>query len=210
MQKSENINELAAALSQFQGDVPLIPKDKEVSFVHGGQATRYKYADLATINDKIKAPLKATGLSVSQIVTDTHLYTLLMHSSGQYLQSQIALKTAYEAKLKDFGTQLTYLRRYALCAILGLAADEDDDAQQTKDEPSIVKERPLARISGDLLKSIVNQLGVIGDPNLERNIIEGYAKKHPALNIKVIADIPEAHGVQIRDTLKARIEELQA
>lgn len=54
------------------------------------------------------------------------LDTILMHASGQYISSQMKTR-ADEMDVKSIGSAITYLRRYAFAAIIGLVADEDDD-----------------------------------------------------------------------------------
>ena len=142
---SNNIESLAAALSKAQSSIENVSKDK--------QAYGYKYADLASCLASVKKPLSDNGLSVSQIVSQDKngkqiLVTLLIHESGQWLKSIFAVENVVMKQcnsLQQLGAGLTYARRYALSAIVGLS-QEDDDAQSVskaveKDEVlSITKE----------------------------------------------------------------------
>lgn len=125
---SEKIDLVALALSKAQSEIENINKDK--------QGYGYKYADLSNCLQAIKKPLRDNGLSISQLgicTTDDKkmLVTLLMHESGQWLKSTFPIEIV-ELKqcnsLQNLGAGLTYLRRYALSALIGLT-QEDDDAQ---------------------------------------------------------------------------------
>ena len=138
MNQSEQINELAKALSQMQGSVGAVFKNKtaKVQMKSGGTYT-YTYADLAGIWDSIRKPLSDAGLSVCQTFCDNLLVTMLMHSSGQWIKSSLPLN-CMGLKPQELGSEITYLKRYALSSILGISADEDDDgetAQQAERRP---------------------------------------------------------------------------
>ena len=119
---SESINELAAALSQFQGAAVQPSFNKAVNY---GQ-TRFRYADLAECQRVTRKPLADAGLAVTQTIEGHYLVTRLMHKSGQFISSQLPMSAP--SKMQELGSMLTYLKRYAYCAILGIAADDDDDA----------------------------------------------------------------------------------
>lgn len=129
--KSTEINELAAALSKAQAKLTHVKKDKtaRIRMKAGGEYS-YAYADLGSTWDAGRAALTENGLSVSQLPSFESgwlmLDTILMHSSGQYISSQMRTR-ADEMDVKSIGSAITYLRRYAFAAITGLVADEDDD-----------------------------------------------------------------------------------
>jgi hypothetical protein len=140
MNQSEQINELATALAKAQAEMKSPPKDR----TGGGGKYTYKYSDLATVIDTTKPVLSKHGLSVSQQMDfDTqrfYLATLLAHASGQWIQSRMPLP---ENKApQELGGYLTYFRRYALCAILGIAADDDDDAKNTTSPRTVHPAQP--------------------------------------------------------------------
>jgi len=63
----------------------------------------------------------------------TILITMLAHTSGQFITSEVAIKL--QERAQDLGSWLTYMRRYSLASILGIASDDDDDgAEATKQE----------------------------------------------------------------------------
>jgi hypothetical protein len=142
---SEQINELAGALSKAQAQFPTIAKDKtaKVKMRDDKGEYTYKYANLASILEVVNPILAAHSLSVTQVTEfegQFWLRTRLMHSSGQWLESSWPLKT-YE-RPQDAGSALTYARRYSLSAVLGIATDEDDDgAAASKRKPKITSEQ---------------------------------------------------------------------
>jgi hypothetical protein len=79
--------------------------------------------------EQVRKPLADQGLSYTQIVQQTEtgitLVTLLMHKSGQWISGNYPLPKGLDSQ--DMGKAITYARRYSLCAILGIAAEDDDD-----------------------------------------------------------------------------------
>ena len=126
MQKSESIAELAEALAKAQGEMAAAKKDSTNPFYHS------KYADLAQIVEAIRKPLSDNGLAISQLIQPDAetavIETILMHQSGEWLSSIIQLKPV-KTDPQGIGSAITYARRYALGAIVGLATEEDDDAE---------------------------------------------------------------------------------
>lgn len=124
MEKSESIKELATALCKFQGEVEKIKKTETNPFF------KSKYANLSSILDVIRLPLSENGLSFVQFPTDTYeLTTILMHTSGEWMQAAYKMEPTKKDP-QGLGSVITYQRRYALGAILGLNIDEDDDGNK--------------------------------------------------------------------------------
>jgi hypothetical protein len=128
---SPNIECLGLALSKAQAAIENVNKDK--------QGYGYKYADLASCLQAIKKPLSDNGLSISQLVTSEAdkqvLITLLIHESGQWLKSKINMESVEMKQCntwQQMGSGMTYARRYALSAIIGLTQEDDDAASVSK------------------------------------------------------------------------------
>lgn len=150
VRRSESIGELAKALAAFQGEMPPVPKASQNPFFHSS------YADLADVR-KLSAPiLSKHGLFVSQdpetIDGADWLTSLLMHSSGEWTESSIKLTVAKNDS-QGVGSALTYMRRYAYCAILGIVADADDDGNAASD----ATHTPVTRTSGVVKGSAVDK-----------------------------------------------------
>jgi len=129
MNRSESIVELATALAKAQGAMPAVPKNGRGQV--GTQRTSYvTFDDLVAT---VKAPLATNGLSFTQMLDEgPALTTMLLHSSGQWIAASMPIE-AMEANrgtnaMQALGSTLTYMKRYALAAMLGVASDEDDDA----------------------------------------------------------------------------------
>lgn len=129
MERSTEINELAKALAKFKRDCPKIKQESTVKVAtKTGNSYSFNYADLATIDEAISKPLSDNGLSISQLVEGPgSLTTILMHESGQYITTQSTMPVGQVTDKQAIGGVITYLRRYALTAILGIVSDEDDD-----------------------------------------------------------------------------------
>src|SRR5205085_8093826 len=123
MEKSPSIVNLAKALKQFHASVGKITKDATNPFFNS------KYATLSTILEAIKQPLLEAGLSFTQFPTGQNgLTTVLMHGeSGEYMQCDYFMQPVKNDPQAQ-GSVISYMRRYALAAVLGLNLDEDDDA----------------------------------------------------------------------------------
>ena len=123
--QSETIGALAAALSKAQADITGALKDSSNPFF------KSKYADLASCWDACRKQLAANNLAVIQTIYvhwesgQTMLATTLVHSSGEWIRSDLPV-LAKDLSPQAQGSGITYARRYALAAIVGLAQIDDD------------------------------------------------------------------------------------
>ena len=128
MTNSDQIDALAAALAKAQGAMEHASKD--------GTNPHFKsrYATLASVWDAARLPLSANGLSVVQTAgtdgTTVSVDTLLAHSSGQWVRSSLSTQSR-DAGPQAIGSCISYLRRYALSAMVGICADDDDGEAAT-------------------------------------------------------------------------------
>jgi hypothetical protein len=94
------------------------------------------YADLASVWDACRAPLANAGLSVVQLVSSDAtqgiphcghaiIETILAHSSGEWVSSTLAVPLT-KSDAQGLGSAITYGRRYALAAIVGVCPADDD------------------------------------------------------------------------------------
>lgn len=128
MSKSESIGELAAALAKAQGEIDPAEKTKANDFY------RSKYADLAQVREAAREALTKNGLAVTQTVDLGHpagasgwiLRSTLMHSSGQWIESVYPIAPVKNDP-QGFGSAITYARRFAFAALVGVASTEADD-----------------------------------------------------------------------------------
>lgn len=122
--QSDQINELAAALAKAQGELAPAIKDSSNPFF------KSKYADLSSVWTSCKEPLAKNGLAVIQTMDMKDgqfvLLTTLAHASGQWMRSCLPILSE-KNNAQGLGSAITYMRRYALSAIVGITCDEDDD-----------------------------------------------------------------------------------
>ena len=132
MIRSDEIQELAAALAKAQGEIRPPHKNKTVTVkTTQGGSYGFDYADLGAVIDAIREPLAKNGLSYTHVIEGVNqglaLVTYLLHSSGQFIASVYPLPDQRDPK--TFGGALTYGKRYSLSALVGVAADDDADAE---------------------------------------------------------------------------------
>jgi hypothetical protein len=146
MERSDSIVALAEALAKAQANIS--PAAKDATNPH----FRRKYADLASIWEVARKPLNDQGLSVVQTPESIEgggmrLRTMVLHSSGEFLASSIDL--AYDpASMQSLGSAITYARRYALSAMVGIVAEEDDDGQSASRPAPAVADHFSPNVSG--------------------------------------------------------------
>ena len=142
------------AMSKFKADPPEIEKDKKVSFKAGGGTTAYNHASLANVTDKINKALSACGLSASweTVQGEAGKVTVtcrITHSQGHSESTSLtAMPDTSGSKnaIQAIGSTISYLERYTLLALTGLAThDMDDDGQ---DAPEYITEEQAKTISG--------------------------------------------------------------
>src|SRR5699024_9387888 len=100
-----------------------------------GDTYTFDYTDLNGIFDEAKSVFKKNGISIlqnahteienNQLIISVE--TMLLHSSGEWFKSN-KLKMLANQSIQDMGGQITYMKRYSLSAMLGIATEEDDDA----------------------------------------------------------------------------------
>lgn len=142
MTTSESIKEIATALAKAQSEFEGIIKDASNPFF------KSKYATLDNIVTTVKPVLAKYGLSVSQGNEPTEsgiiVTTLLMHTSGEWLRSELSMPVVKNDP-QGYGSAITYGRRYAYSAILGVATEEDDDANSASTKNGTVSS-PVKKI----------------------------------------------------------------
>lgn len=125
MNHSDSIKELGAALIAVQAEIVPMKKDKENPYFHS------KYVGLDTVMPAALELLNKHGLAVTQMVDNGvdsgSLTTMLIHSSGEWLSATQPLLLA-QASPQGQGSAITYARRYSIMSMLGIVAEEDDDA----------------------------------------------------------------------------------
>lgn len=132
MRTSPEIAQISEALAKAQGELRNPEKNQTAKIpTKAGGSYSYNYADLPHTLDTIRVPLAKHGLSHSSGL-ESHaegmiLSVRLMHSSGQWLESDVGFPGGNDPK--TLAANITYFRRYLLTALVGVAADEDLDSE---------------------------------------------------------------------------------
>ena len=133
METSESIDKLAPALCKAQETMGGAVKDSDNPFFSS------KYADLTSVWKACKESLHANGFSVIQspISKDGRIgvATMLLHTSGQYIKDEFTLGVKKQNDPQADGSSITYARRYALAAFVGVCpVDDDAEAAMKRNE----------------------------------------------------------------------------
>lgn len=134
MNKSESITKLAAALAKAQGEVDNAAKNAE------NPHFRSKYADLAEVINTVRPVLAKHGLAVTQWpgfnaeTGEVTLQVLLTHESGEWVEHHASCPIG-KRDAQGVGSGTTYLRRYTLAALAGVAQEDDDGNAASQPAP---------------------------------------------------------------------------
>src|SRR6202166_3355197 len=143
---SESIGAIAAALARAQGELTNPEKSLTATirspFPREGDRI-FRYASLASGLDIVRKSLGQQEIAtvqttaIDQATGQIQLTTLLAHASGEWISSDWPVCAIGEtAAPHRMGAALTYARRYALFALVGIAGEDDIDAPETLIEPS--------------------------------------------------------------------------
>jgi len=136
MRQSTSIAKLAPALVKAQAEVENATKNAN------NPHFRSQYADLAEIIRTVKPVFTSHGLAIVQMpgLEEGHatVETMLVHDSGEWIASVAGAPLA-KADPQGVGSAITYLRRYSLAAIAGIAQEDDDGNAASRHTPQPAK-----------------------------------------------------------------------
>ncbi len=124
MNSSPSVKELATALAVVQGQLTFAKKDSKNPFF------KSNYADLESVWEACRSLLSENGLAIMQFPGDyvdgnMTLTTVMTHSSGEWVAQNMSLPVS-KPDAQGAGSAITYMRRYALAAIVGVVQADDD------------------------------------------------------------------------------------
>jgi len=190
MNRSETIKELAVALSVAQSEMKGAVKN--AINPHLGS----KYANLTSIIEAVKPTLTKHGISFVQCAepsesVEVRLTTCLIHSSGQWLESTITVPTT-KKDAQGYGSAMTYARRYALAAMLGIPQEDDDGIAASKPAKKSGSATKIAfdNLSDEMkaeVKTVADQVASVmleteeqqADPKQAIEIMEMFCESYP-------------------------------
>ena len=208
VRRSPSIKELAAALAKAQAELRNPPKDSV------NPHFKSRYADLATVRDAVIPVLARHGLAVLQLPCEMDdapsLTTLLMHTSGEWVETCVKLRPA-KLDPQGIGSALTYHRRYDLQSLAGVAADDDDDGNAAS-QPARQQPQPAPRPASEAGPEKLNNLALRAKRAMELGACKDMAGLNAATEfIKdddakgVLTDEDKAALRKVREEMKARI-----
>ena len=132
---SDQIRELAQALIKVQEQLQPATTDANNPF------TKSKYATLNSVMDSCRDALLSNGIWLCQYPVPAEpgylgLVTKLTHAESGQWQSSLAVVPLPKADPQGVGISMTYMRRYALSAMLGIVTEDDTDGEFASDKPN--------------------------------------------------------------------------
>lgn len=139
---SDTTDKVIPALQLALGEMTDVTKDARVN----AGSLRYTYATLGAVLEVTRPLLAKHGLAIMQTAASSAegpcVHTTLLHSSGQWLSTPPLLIKPQQATPQAVGSAISFARRYAILAVLGIATEDDDGhaaatpaRQQPRPEP---------------------------------------------------------------------------
>ncbi|AYB47159.1 ERF family protein [Paenibacillus lautus] len=150
---SESNQSISKALAVAWGAIETPKHNTNVTVkTKTGGSYEFSYTDLDGIFEAIKQVYKENKIAVIQnahsITKDgieyVALETMLLHESGEWVKSE-PLQALAATNMQDLGGQITYMKRYSLSAMLGIATEKDDDANGVSGNQVEYKNQPNKR-----------------------------------------------------------------
>lgn len=159
-EKNNAIKEYNTAMAKFKANPPKIDKDRSVGYSTAKGKVGYSHASLYNVVEKITAELSKYGLSASwrtnQINKDVQVTCRISHSAGHYEETSLvagADDSGAKNSIQAIGSTITYLQRYSILALTGLAtADGDTDG--------IVPEEKIDENKVSIINGLIKELSV--------------------------------------------------
>lgn len=171
-QSSERIGAIAAALAKAQADLINPEKNLEATIrspFPREEDRRFRYASLASGLDIVRKALSQQEIATlqttrfEQVTGQIHLTTLLAHASGEWISSDLPVCASKDVEAPHrLGAALTYARRYALFALVGIAGEDDLDAPDlATSTPAATAPQAAPGLKGKVSKDVPNRSPVL-------------------------------------------------
>lgn len=202
---SKEINELAAALAKAHSEMETAEATKVLKHLNS------RYADLNDITSAARPALSKNGLAVVQReLRDPDgqliLSTVLMHTSGQWIESRLPILSENPKNMQDIGKSIKYTRRYAYSTITGILIEDDvpdyrNHSNQHKNYQRVGQ--ATVQVNDAITKEQLAQLTteLTGQANITKEILSG-------LKIKGLSEIKKADYTRvIKHVQQAKIKQ---
>lgn len=214
MNKSESIANLAKALSEFQAKVTNPANTATNPFF------KSKYAPLSDILTLVRPILGEFGLSIIQDPStsggDVTIKTTLLHLSGEFIESDPLTLKMEKVTAQGAGSAITYARRYAISAILGLSSEDDDDGNNAegngkKEEVKGKKESKKSeepKVNAELVK-IIDEINTTAiSLTCDKTLIADAIKLHHSINGEKNANYNSIKDLTVANAVLAELKKL--
>lgn len=198
--RSESIVELSKAFAMFQAEVNNPINTTTNSFF------KNKYATLGDVLNEVRPILAKYGLSILQMPAGdggiVQLTTLIMHTSGEWIETEPMTMRPEKGTPQGVGSALTYARRYSLSTILGVASEDDDDGNDASQPQKSAnkskktkKKKPTDDALEKLILEIMEKAKTLQASGIAQNDIMDVFKNAEYPNPKNIPDVKIAKNI---------------
>lgn len=130
-QMSPSIGAISKAIALFQGEFDGVSRNAIMVVGTGKKG----YTTIDEILQKVTPITAKHGIAITQHVMGEYILTVLSHESGEFMMSWVNYREYIAenkalAKAQTAGVVITYFKRYALAAALGISVDEDEDGNK--------------------------------------------------------------------------------
>lgn len=205
MNRSESIENLAKAFVKFQSEVTNPANTADNPFF------KSKYAPLNEVLNLVRPILTKYGLSIIQSPSaqgdSVTVTTIILHESGEWIRLDPLTLKADKNTAQGIGSAITYARRYALSAALGISSEDDDDGniasgnkqdyKNRQAKPQQLKSNVQPKPNNPLASTIaeIDKLAREKAQGNREAVIQAITKHHDSANYNTIADIEIAKKV---------------
>jgi hypothetical protein len=216
LKRSEAINELAAALAKAQSAMRTVGNSSKVKIESAKGKYEYRYATLSDFFDVARKPLGDNGLAVLQpshaLGNEVVVQSLLLHSSGQWIETELRM-LARDMSPQSIGSAMTYGRRYAFAALIGMASsDEDDDGAAAQPEGS--REQDSSGGREDAQPTTQATAPRVGQAQVVTEILAKIAEAQTREQLDAVATLIGAQSGAVKDEVRPnyieRLKHLEA
>lgn len=163
LNKSESIENLSKAMSEFQKNLKQPLKDANNPFF------KSKYVPLENVVEAITEAAGPLGISFMQFASgddsgNIEVGTIILHQSGEYIEFPSVRMKPEKQTPQAYGSAITYAKRYALSAVFGITSDKDDDGNEASGNG---RKKKGAQISAEK-QSKCDYLQQLAESTLER------------------------------------------
>lgn len=148
-----------------------------------------RYMTYEAIMDAVRLPLAESGLTLWHTIAGEFLLTRLYHVSGEYLENLFPMKVERQNS-QGVASANTYAKRQAICNMIGLSGDDDDDGNEACQEKVEEKKMKISLEQQEVLEEYIG-----ADPKVIERILDRY-------KVKNLADLDSMHFSPVLNGLK--------